>query len=170
MPARPKPPIDLGRALVECWQTHERLNQFLLERLEPSIWQAKPPGGKGRTIAAIASHMHNVRHMWLVVSGKGLALEIPEKVERGALTLPQARKALAASARSIQAVIEHALANGGHVRDFKPDVVGFVGYAIAHEAHHRGQICALARELGHALPPEAAFGMWDWKKRWGERG
>jgi uncharacterized damage-inducible protein DinB len=39
---------------------------------------------------------------------------------------------------------------------------------VSHEAHHRGQIAMLARQLGKALAQEANFGMWDWGKRWKE--
>ena len=41
-------------------------------------------------------------------------------------------------------------------------------YLILHDAHHRGQICALARQLGHPLPKQATFGMWEWGTRWKE--
>jgi uncharacterized damage-inducible protein DinB len=46
-----------------------------------------------------------------------------------------------------------------------PDVAGFVGYLIAHDAHHRGQITMLARQSGHAIPQKAMFGMWEWGVR-----
>lgn len=165
-----KPPVDLGRALREAFATGERMNQFLLERLEPVLWQAPPPNtkpGTGRTIAAIFAHMHNVRHMWLTVSAKDLG-PAPEKVDRKALDLEGAKAALAASACAMDALLARALAEGGHVRDFKPDVVGFVAYALSHEAHHRGQVCLLARALGHPLEQDTNFGLWDWRKRHAE--
>jgi uncharacterized damage-inducible protein DinB len=40
-------------------------------------------------------------------------------------------------------------------KGFRPDVAGFLGYLIAHDAHHRGQITMLARQLGHPLPRES---------------
>ena len=67
---RPKSPVNLGQALLGAWDTHERMNQFLLEELDPRLWRADPPLGQGRTIAAIVAHLHNVRHMWLVVSAR----------------------------------------------------------------------------------------------------
>ncbi len=165
--ARSKPPIDLAQALLECWDTNERLNQYLLEHLDPAAWRADPPLGQGRTIAAIVAHVHNVRHLWLAVSAKGHPA--PDKLERTKVTQAQAALALAASARALRGLLERALADGGHVKDFKPDVVGFLGYALAHEAHHRGQVCLLARALGYPLEKEVQFGMWDWKKRHAER-
>jgi uncharacterized damage-inducible protein DinB len=160
---RAKPPVDLGAALLRSFATNERIHQFLLEHLEPAIWAAEAPIGKGRTIRAIVAHIHNVRHMWLTIAAPDSPA--PAKVDRHALTLEEAKLALAASARAMLELVARSLEAGGHVKDFKPDVAGFVGYSIAHEAHHRGQICMLARMLGSPLPQAVAFGMWEWRKR-----
>jgi uncharacterized damage-inducible protein DinB len=37
-------------------------------------------------------------------------------------------------------------------------------YMISHAAHHRGQVCLLARQLGYPLPEKAAYGIWNWEK------
>jgi uncharacterized damage-inducible protein DinB len=68
----PAKPFDLKQALLEAYAVNERMNQHLLENLDDRAWRAAPPGGKGRPIAAIVAHIHNVRHMWLVVSAKGI--------------------------------------------------------------------------------------------------
>jgi uncharacterized damage-inducible protein DinB len=161
--ARTKPPIDYASSVRFAFATNERINQFLLERLDPGAWGAEAPVGKGRTIRAIVAHMHNVRHMWLVVSMKDAPA--PDKIDRTQVTLGDARAALAKSGEAMLALFDRANAGGGHVKDFKPDVVGFLGYVIAHEAHHRGQICLLARMLGFPLPQNVGFGMWEWNKR-----
>ena len=168
--------VDLGRAVVEAFLTNERVNQLLLEHLDEQVWNAPPPPlvregagvrkGAGRTIAAIVAHVHNVRHMWLVVSAKGTP--IPDKLDRKKVTLAQAQRALASSAEAVRGLLERSVESGGRVKEFRPDVVGFLGYLVAHEAHHRGQICLLARQLGYALPQEVNFGLWDWAKRWKE--
>jgi len=46
-----KKPVDLGQALLGAWDTSERMNQFLLEHLDPQVWRADPPLSQGRTIA-----------------------------------------------------------------------------------------------------------------------
>jgi len=43
-------------------------------------------------------------------------------------------------------------------------------YMVAHDAHHRGQACMLAHQLGYKLPMKAISGMWSWEKLWEECG
>jgi uncharacterized damage-inducible protein DinB len=43
-------------------------------------------------------------------------------------------------------------------------------YMFAHEAHHRGQVIMLARQLGYRLPDKAAYRIWRWEKLWKECG
>jgi len=159
--------LDLKQAMREAYAVNEGINQYLLAHLEDAIWNAAPPGGKGRTIAAIVAHMHNVRRMWLAVAAKGKPL--PDKLDRATLTRSQARQALAGSARSIAELLSEALDHTeGKVKGFRPDVAGALGYFISHDAHHRGQIAMLARQLGHPLAKQAEFGMWEWGTRWKE--
>ena len=35
------------------------MNEYLVERLDPAVWRAKPPVPKIRPIAALVAHMHN---------------------------------------------------------------------------------------------------------------
>jgi len=35
---------------------------------------------------------------------------------------------------------------------------------LAHEAHHRGRACMIARQLGYPLPPKVTSSMWNWEK------
>jgi len=141
---------QLPSAFIEAFKTNHRIN-------------AKPPDGKGRTIAAIVAHMHNVRLMWLKVSAKGS--EIPNQLDRATVTPAQAVQALQQSADAISALLHRAFNSDGRVKNFRPDAAGFFAYLIAHDAHHRGQIAMLARQLDHALPQKINFGMWEWGSR-----
>jgi len=156
-------PIDLGESLLSALATSERINQYLLESLPPAAWRAQLPDGEGRTIAAIVAHVHNVRLMWLKAAAKGT--RIPPQLDRLKATPDQARKALVASHAAVAKLVAASLAAGGKVKNFPPDVAAFVAYLISHDAHHRGQICMLARQLGYRLPNQVTFGMWEWNKR-----
>jgi uncharacterized damage-inducible protein DinB len=160
----PKPPasFDVADALLHAFATNDRINQYLLAQLPPAAWDAAPSGGRGRSVAAIVAHMHNVRVMWLKTIPGAV---VPAQLDRETVTPAQAADALGESRAALADVLAAALAGDGRVKGFKPDVVGFFGYLVAHDAHHRGQIAMLARQVGHPLPKTAAFGMWEWGSR-----
>src|SRR5512146_2638474 len=97
-------PFELVEALLTAFETNERINQYLLENLPAEAWRAEPPDGKGRTIAAIVAHIHNVRVMWLKASAKGS--KVPEQLDRASVTPTQASKALGDSHAALAAVME----------------------------------------------------------------
>ena len=51
-----------------------------------------------------------------------------------------------------------------------PSGPAMLAYMISHDAHHRGQVCMLAHQLGFPLPPKAAQRVWVWEKLWKECG
>ena len=163
MPKAEPKPFVLNDALLNAYATNDNITRYLIENIDPKAWRAEPPGGKGRTIAAIVAHIHNVRVMWLKVIVKDGA--IPEQLDRHTVTPRQAISALSKSGQDVSRVIAAALAADGRVKYFKPDVAGFIGYSISHDAHHRGQISMLARQVGYAIPQKAMFGMWEWGSR-----
>jgi uncharacterized damage-inducible protein DinB len=165
--SNPKNPAEpyvnqLPQALMKAFDTNNRINQYLIENLPPEAWNAKLPDGKGRTVAAIVAHMHNVRVMWLKAAK---AEEIPDQLDRATVTPAAAKRVLDSSWEALSVVAHRALATDGRIKGFRPDVAGFIGYLITHDAHHRGQISMLARQLGHPLPQKAMFGMWEWGSR-----
>jgi uncharacterized damage-inducible protein DinB len=163
MPKKAIAPFDVAQALLEAFDTNDRINQFLLDSLPAEAWHAEPPGNKGRNVAGVVAHMHNVRVMWLkATKGK---IKVPEQLDRFTVTPTQAKKALELSRAALRDVLQCSLASDGRIRGFRPDVAGFFGYLIAHDAHHRGQITMLARQVGHPIPQKAMFGMWEWGVR-----
>jgi uncharacterized damage-inducible protein DinB len=58
-----------------------------------------------------------------------------------------------------------ALAQGQpRVKKMPRRLVNMMMYLVQHEAHHRGQVCSLARALGHRLSKEEVMRIWGWKK------
>jgi uncharacterized damage-inducible protein DinB len=102
--------------------------------------------------------------MWLkATKGK---VKVPVQLDRFTVTPAQAKKALDSSHAALREVLQSSLKGDGRIKGFRPDVAGFFGYLIAHDAHHRGQITTmLARQVGHAIPQKAMFGMWEWGVR-----
>jgi uncharacterized damage-inducible protein DinB len=164
---------DLCQSLVESYAANEQMNQIVLEHLDPAAWRAKLPGSKGRTIAAIISHVHNMRRKWLRLSAPHLKLPAP--LDRATCTQKQARTALLESGARCSEMLADALSRsqnrvGSFRRDgwAKPWPAGpaMVAYMISHDAHHRGQVCMLAHQLGFPLPTKAASGIWVWERLW----
>jgi uncharacterized damage-inducible protein DinB len=167
---------QLGRAAVRTFAANERMNQMLIEHLDPAAWTAQPPG-KTRSIAAIFTHMHNVRTKWVRLTAPHL--KVPRQLHRARCTPRQARAGLTESARRCAEMLAEALGrSGGRVKEFqrdgwaKPWPVGveMLCYMLSHEAHHRGQVCLLAHQLGYPLPNQVAYGLWNWEKLWRECG
>jgi uncharacterized damage-inducible protein DinB len=165
---------QLGRTAVQIFAANDRMNQLLIEHLDPAAWKAKPPG-KVRTIAAIFTHMHNVRSKWIRLTAPHL--KVPAQLNRSRCTPRQARVGLAESAARCAEMLAEALGgDGGRVETFlrdgwaRPWPVGveMLCYMLAHEAHHRGQVCMLAHQLGFPVPK--AYGIWNWEKLWKECG
>ena len=154
------PVFELKSSLIAAFATNNRINRYLIENVPAEAWSAKPPEGKGRTIAAIAVHIHNVRLMWLKAVGSP---KLPAKLEESA-SGKETLAALGESHDALAAVLSTAL-EGGQIKSFKPDAASFYAYLIAHDAHHRGQIASLARRLGHPIPQSVGFGMWEWGSR-----
>lgn len=170
---QPQVQTQLGRTAVQIFAANERMNQVLIEHLDPAAWRANPPG-KARTIAAIFTHMHNVRCKWVRLTA--LQLKVPRQLDRAHCTPQQARAGLAESAARCTEMLAEALGGGGRIEKFvrdgwaRPWPVGveMLCYMLAHEAHHRGQVLMLAHQLGFRLPIAVASGMWNWEKLWKE--
>jgi uncharacterized damage-inducible protein DinB len=174
-----KVPPELGGAAVRIFAGNDRINQFLIEELDPAAWRARLPAeavGEVRTIAAIFTHMHNVRGKWIRLTAPHL--KVPQQLNRTQCTPEQARTGLAESAARCEEMLAEALggSRGAHkfVRDgwARPWPAGpeMLCYMVAHEAHHRGQVCMLAHQLGFSLAKQVTARMWNWEKLWKESG
>jgi uncharacterized damage-inducible protein DinB len=165
----------LGRSAARIFAASERINQILIEELSPA-WRAQPPGNV-RTIAAIFTHLHNARTKWIRLSAPHL--RIPRQLDRARCTPRQARAGLAESGARCAEMLEEALGAGEtRIKKFRRDGWGrpwpvgveMLCYMLAHEAHHRGQVCMLAHQLGFKLPSKVQSKMWNWERLWKECG
>ena len=171
------PTSDFRQSLLEAFAVNDRINQLILENLDPRVWQAKPPGRNSRTIAAVFTHMHNMRRKWVRLSAP--QLKLPAELDRSRCTQRQARTALAESTKLCCKMIAELLADresspkqflrDGWARPW-PAGAAMVVYMITHEAHHSGQVCMLAHQRGFPLPVKVGSGMWVWERLWKQCG
>jgi uncharacterized damage-inducible protein DinB len=166
---------QIDRAAVQMFAANDRMNQILIEHLDPAAWRAKPPG-KVRPIVAIFTHMHNVRCKWVRLTAP--YLKVPPQLNRAHCTPQQARAGLAESAARCAEMLAEALGGEGRIEEFRrdgwapswPAGLEMLCYMVAHEAHHRGQVGMLAHQLGFPLSHAVGDGIWNWEKLWKECG
>ena len=156
--------------LIAAWRTNNRVTTYLIENLPPELWSKTVPGSPRRTVRMIVAHIHNARCMWIKMIGTNHGVKVPRLVDGRAVRPRELLRALARSSDGMIELIRLGAARGGNVppaawQNFPTDLVHFLTYFVAHEAHHRGQLCMLARQLGHRLPTEVTGGLWQWKTR-----
>jgi uncharacterized damage-inducible protein DinB len=147
-------------SLADTWLLNNRVNLRLLGQLsDAQLAYASNP--RARSVAEQFAHLHTVRLIWLEVAAPaGVPLA---KIEKGAATAPALRAALEASALALATAIAE-VEQTGRMRGYKRGVAAFVGYLLAHEAHHRGQIVLHLKYAKMALDPKAGYELWEWEK------
>lgn len=164
------PQLDLPHLIVSAWQTNHRATTFLIRNLPQELWARRVPAAPRRTVGMIAGHMHNARCMWIKWLGSTYRVAVPRSVDRHRVRPQQLLAALDGSGRGISRLLERSLRHDGLLpaklpyRNVPQDAVHFAAYLIAHEGHHRGQLCLLARQLGHRLPSRVTGGLWQWAR------
>jgi uncharacterized damage-inducible protein DinB len=162
--------LDAGSAVIAAWRTNNRVTMYLVENLPSELWSKAIPGVPRRTVRMVAAHIHNVRCMWIKMLGARHGIATPRTVDPRRVRASELLRALSRSSDGIIRLLELGIAQRGVVpraawQNFPTDLVHFLNYFVAHEAHHRGQLCMLARQLGQRLPAEVTAGLWQWSKR-----
>jgi uncharacterized damage-inducible protein DinB len=155
--------------LIAAWRTNNRATVYLVEHLPATVWWEQVPGIARLTPGMIAAHIHNSRCSWIKSLGASHGVKVPRLVDLRRVSQAKLIKALSRSSEGMVELIELGIANGGRVpratwQNFPTDLEHFLSYFAAHEGHHRGQLCMVARQLGQRLPREVAGGIWQWTR------
>ena len=155
--------LNAADALLKAYSASARINQYLVQQLDPAIWQAPAPGPRTRTIAAQVAHLHNCGLRYLERTAPGFP--VPAELDRRRVTRAQAVRALGAKRKAVLAIVGGALKDGSKIVGFHQDAAGYLTYYMLHDAHTRGQIVLQARLLGHPITQKTMIGMWAFSKR-----
>jgi len=154
---------DWEKQILDTWNINNRINLYMLDAV-PKDALTDASASKGRNVAEQFAHIHNVRLMWLKVSGPEL-MEGLEKIEKEkAADKKVLERSLKDSGTAIGKLLQKGIAEG-KIKGFKPHLTAFLGYMLAHDAQHRGQIALALKQSKHTLDKKVAYGIWEWGVR-----
>ncbi len=147
--------------VLEVWRIHDDINFTLLERIPEEGFAAltllkNGQPSKGRNVARVFAHMHEVRRAHLT-------REFAKNVPTFGIGATPSRDELLAGFRECSRGLESRIEKLVETRERLKHRGGLalVGYLIAHDSHHRGQILLALKQSGVRMPEEAKFGIWQ---------
>ncbi|MCC6684737.1 MAG: hypothetical protein IT247_06675 [Bacteroidia bacterium] len=150
-------------SLIDTWEINNRINLYLLKSVKEE-YLTDVLVSKGRNVGNQFAHMHQVRVMWLKAVKPELLAQVDTIEKSTPLTTQVLTDALVTSDNAMTQLLQEAFIKG-KVKNFKPHPQAFLGYLIAHEAHHRAQIILALKQSGHPLDKKVLYGMWEWGVR-----
>lgn len=165
---------DPDETLFDAWRIGNRVTILLVESLPDALWPLALSGAPRRAVRNVAVHLHNCRGLWLKSLGRGAGIAAPANLDPKSATRARSVAALGRSGEAILRLLRAGVENGGefpgvasafHYGAMPRNAFLFCAYALSHEAHHRGQLVVMARQLGHRLPPPVVNALWQWSSR-----
>ena len=148
-------------ALTDTWHLNNRVNLRLLDALTDEQLAATILP-RGKAVTSYFVHIHMARFYWLERRASALAKRL-KKIPGGTAPRAVLRQALIDSGEAMGELFAEA-ERTGHIKGVKLGPVAFLGYALTHEGHHRGQILLHLKIA--KLPLDRAIGdsLWYWNK------
>jgi uncharacterized damage-inducible protein DinB len=153
----------LKEQLQEAWGTNNKINMLFIELIDEAHGH-HCLSARGRTVYEQLAHLHNVRMQWLDIVAKDICKNYETIGKDASLDKKILVEALGGSGKGIEAFIDKSWEKEGKVNSFKKGLIPFIGYLIAHESHHRGNVLLTLKQTGVKIPDELKWGIWDWNK------
>jgi uncharacterized damage-inducible protein DinB len=150
--------------LVEAWLINNRVNLMVIEALSDEALHATLSTRGGRTVGEQLAHVLEVRRSKIELADKALAKGLPKVGREQGHDREALLDGFAKTGAAIAELIRRSAARGGAVTGFKRGIVALVGYFIAHDAHHRGNLFATLKQSGVGIPASIRMDIWAWNK------
>jgi len=150
--------------LVEAWEINNRINLFLIEKIEPEGMRCTLSTRGGRDVTRQFAHMHNVRVWHLERRARDIAKGTSEFDSKEEPDKEKLARYLVESAKRVRQYIERVSAGDTSLKVFKRGIAVSVSYFIAHESHHRGSILLTLKTSGFPVDEESRYAIWNWDK------
>ena len=146
-------------ALADTWHLSNRVNLRLLDALTDKQLGAiiRP---RGKEVTSYFVHIHMSRFYWLQRRVPTLAKRF-KRIPGGSASRATVRQALIDSGNAMGELFA-AAERTGRIKGTKIGPLGFLAYAIAHEAHHRGQILLHLKVAKLPINRKTADSLWSW--------
>ncbi len=158
----------LAREVLATWKRHQQILVTLLQRIPEKRLGALPAQSKGRDVARQFAHMNRNRLGWLHFHATGARPELPTSSKGERPGKKELQAALRDSGKRVEELLGRALRKEARIRLFGKSPVRWLGYLVAHESHHRGQILLALKQSGFALDEkvtvQALWGKWIFGK------
>lgn len=137
-------------------------NHMLLDALDDEALASRY-SPRTRTVSSQFAHMHNIRVSNLDRRGsdKKKLKSFPRGAEPTRAQLLRALKQSDVAIGRLLATCEEA----NNVKSWGGPPSTYLGYFLAHEAHHRGLVLVSLRLSGIKMPKSVTYGMWYWSRK-----
>ena len=128
----------MDESILDALSTSNRVTLYILDAI-PEDALGGVAASKGRSVGAMLAHLHNMRLMWFDAAAKDLAARMTKIEKDQVFDRELLRSSLEASSAAMEELVRRAL-DGGRIVGFKRSPAAFVGYLVAHEGYHWGEI------------------------------
>lgn len=147
--------------LADTWHINNRVNLRLLDALsDEQLAVTILP--RGRSVTSYFVHIHMARIYWLERRARALARSL-QKIPGGTASRAVVGQALIDSGKAMGELFAEA-ERTGHIKGTKLGPVAFLGYALAHEGHHRGQVLLHLKIAKKPVDRDTSYSLWYWNK------